>query len=501
MTIDDRSPCIIGVARRTWRTELDEAPEPLDMWTQVSRAAAEDAKSTTLVEKIDAIHVVHCMSWAYDDPARRLADALGIEPGFSEVSVLAGTAGQRMVNSAAERMLAGDSELALVVGGEALATRRRLKADGRPLSWSFPSPDQDKPPIDLDEWIAPTEWAHDVLQPTVTFALLDTARRARRGESVEHARRGACELLSSMSAVAAANPEAWFQRFHEPAELDRVTTENRVISAPYSKHMVAIMDVDMAAGVIMATHKRANELGIDPDQRVYLRSWGFGRDATHLAARPWLDRSDAMAQVGGEVLSRAGIGLDEITQFDLYSCFASSVQFALDALGLEQSDPRGVTVTGGLPYHGGPSSNYTTHSIATIVERLRSEGDGFGFVTGVGMHMTKHVAALYSPEPGPLQPPDYAATQRAIDQTPLVPITPVVSHVQEARIAAYTWGADRSGAPSTALAICELPDGSRCYARSFDPKVLECLRVGEWVGRSVDLVPGENGVNLLRVVE
>ena len=51
-------------------------------------------------------------------------------------------------------------------------------------------------------------------------------------------------------------------------------------------------------------------------------------------------------------LARAGITTADLDWFDLYSCFPSAVEAAVDALGLDPFDPRGLTVTGGLPYHG-----------------------------------------------------------------------------------------------------------------------------------------------------
>ena len=49
--------------------------------------------------------------------------------------------------------------------------------------------------------------------------------------------------------------------------------------------------------------------------------------------------------------------------FDLYSCFPSAVEIACQEMGIAEDDPRGLTVTGGLPYFGGPGNNYVTHSI------------------------------------------------------------------------------------------------------------------------------------------
>ena len=77
-----------------------------------------------------------------------------------------------------------------------------------------------------------------------------------------------------------------------------------------------------------------------------------------------------MAAASAEALRAAGVGIDDVAHLDLYSCFPSSVAFALDALGLDgRRRPRGFTVTGGLPYFGGAGSDYLTHSIATMVER------------------------------------------------------------------------------------------------------------------------------------
>jgi acetyl-CoA C-acetyltransferase len=493
--VDPRSPCIIGVGQRTWHPGTDDVPEPLEMWAEVAELAAADAGGRCALSDIDAIHLVHCMSWAYDDGPGRLAQRLGVGATHREVSVLAGTASQRMVNAAAERMLAGQSELALVVGGEALASRRRLRQSGREPSWSYPSPDRSRPPIDLDEWIWPTEWAHQVIQPTLTFAAMDTARRARlRIEPLAY-RRQEADLLAGFTDIAAANPHAWFRRSLTGAEIATVGPDNRVISSPYTKNMVAIMDVDMAAALVVATHRKADELGVLRDQRVYLRGWSFGRDATHVAERPFLDRSPAMVAVATDALTHAGIGIDDVAHLDLYSCFASSVLYAADALGLGADDSRPFTVTGGLPYHGGPASNYTAHAIAGVVQRLRHDGRGFGVVSGVGMHMTKHVWAVYAGAPGRLTPPDYLAVQAQIDRHPVRPVVAMIEDEVKATIACYSVTHDRAGLPASALVVADLAGGARAYARTTDADAVAALDVGEWVGRALRLRPGGSGAH------
>ena len=60
--------------------------------------------------------------------------------------------------------------------------------------------------------------------------------------------------------------------------------------------------------------------------------------------------------------------------------------------------PASVSVTGGLSFFGGPGSNYLTHALASMVDRIRADG-GTGFVHGVGMFITKHHALVLADHP------------------------------------------------------------------------------------------------------
>ena len=65
---------------------------------------------------------------------------------------------------------------------------------------------------------------------------------------------------------------------------------------------------------------------------------------------------------------------------------------------LGRADDAPISVTGGLSFFGGPGSNYLTHSLAAMVERIRADG-GTGFVHGVGMFNTKHHALVLADHP------------------------------------------------------------------------------------------------------
>lgn len=491
-----RAPCLIGTARRTWR-DGERVPEPLEMWHELARDAARDAgASRDPLRHLDELAVVHCQSWAYDSPSYRLAQRLGSTDAARHESLLAGTSPQRLMDAAAERMLAGATDVALVVGGEALATRRAFERAGETPPWSHPHPNPPVLPVDLDEWYLPTELRHGVLPAWLTFALLEQARWAARGATSED-RETLAMTMAALSAVAAGNPDAWFRDGAGAQELVTPSASNRMVASPYTKRMTAFMDVDMAAANLLVTRERADAWGVPEDRRVYLRGWGFARDAVHLGARADLSGSTAMRVATSAALGAAGLQVEQIDVFDLYSCFGSAVQFARDALGLSANDPRPISLTGGLPYHGGPSSNYMSHSVSHVVDRLRS-GGGNALVTGVGMHMTKHVAAVWSDRPGPVRSSGDPSVQRwsapAID-----PDVEVVDAAHgPATVLAATVVHHPSGEPSHAVGICELADGTRCYARSERDDAIATVRDGGWVSHKAQLGERGDGTNELR---
>jgi acetyl-CoA C-acetyltransferase len=114
--------------------------------------------------------------------------------------------------------------------------------------------------------------------------------------------------------------------------------------------------------------------------------------------RPDLGASPAAALAVRWALYHAGVSVDDLATIDLYSCFPIAVFAVADQLGLKPDDPRGLTVTGGLPFFGGPGNNYSMHAIAETVRRLRETG-GAGLVGANGGALTKYSAGVYSTQP------------------------------------------------------------------------------------------------------
>jgi acetyl-CoA C-acetyltransferase len=481
------NPCIIGVATQTWRG-LD-APEPLEMWAAVVADAARDCGTPGVLGGVDSLELVYCQTWQYDHAPRRLAERLGIDPPFLYYSGIGGTTPQQLVNRAAERVMASDLDIVVVASAEALATQSAANKRGERRSYRYPP--NEKRPFPWEAPFHPSELAHEVFSAWLQFALFDNARRGHLGIGLDDYRHQLGEMLSPMTSVAAAHPDdAWFPIERSVDEIVVPRPDNRMVGYPYTKYMTAVMDVDMAAAVIVTCDEVADRLGVPRESRVYLRGWCYATDPVYVAEHAELDRSPAMHAAIHEALAIAGAQPDDVAHLDLYSCFGSSLNFARDALGMSIDDPRSLTVTGGLPYHGGPGSGYMTHSIAHMARLLREHPGELGLTTGVGMANTKHVAGVWSTTPaaeGP-RPPDEARI--AAELPPAVPI--VEEHDGPATIAAYSVVHGRDGAPEWGLLVCDVdgPQGpARCYARLDDRDTLARAERDELVGTVVALRP------------
>ncbi len=482
-------PCIIGVAQKTWREEGGDAPHPLYQNIEVANDAVADCENAAIIDCIDELDVVRSLSWHYDNLPGSIATALGLKAGERKLSGMSGTSPQRFVCDAAEKILRGERRAVLVTGAEALATRKRAKKDGRRLDWPVA---QGKPEFPFEDPHLPTEINHDIRQAYTTFAILDSARRAHLGLTPEENRRQEATMMAGLSARAADNPLAWFRRAHSPESLFNLSSHDRMVASPFSKNTMAFMDVDMAAAIIITSHRVADELGVPAHKRIYLQGWGYAKEPPYIAQRAELFHSPAMHWACDQAFAMSGKALADIDFFDLYSCFASNVNFTRDILGITDLDPRPLTVTGGLPYFGGPGNNYTTHSIASMVATLRDNGDGRGLVTGVGMHMTNHSFAIYSAAPHDINGTAPGGTAPGVRESTTRKIVDQVNGT--ATIVGYT--VLHSKTERHALAVCELEDGSRCYARCDNPAMVNAMECDEWVGRAVQL-RCENSINTI----
>ena len=70
-------------------------------------------------------------------------------------------------------------------------------------------------------------------------------------------------------------------------------------------------------------------------------------------------------------------------------------------LSLNLDDNRPLTVTGGLPYFGGPGNAYTMFSSSEMVRKLRKNQNKYGMITANSWFLTKHAINIFSSKAPP----------------------------------------------------------------------------------------------------
>jgi acetyl-CoA C-acetyltransferase len=401
-------------------------------------------------------------------------------------TTIGGNSPQLLVNDTAGRIAAGRVRLALLAGAECAATLARARKNGVTVSWS--SGGGDGAPEVLGDARPGTndhEVAHGLVMPVHVYPLFENAIRGRHGWSIAEHRRRLGELMSGFSRIAADNPYAWFRIARSAEEIATASPENRMIGFPYTKYMNAIMDVDQSAAVLMTSVGAARELGVHPSRWIHLRGSADAHDHWWVSDRVNYWSSPALELAGERALAQAQVAVGDVDLFDLYSCFPSAVEIARDALGIAEGDPRPLTVTGGLPYHGGPANDYAMHSIATMMDRLRRRPGTIGVVTALGWYFTKHSVGVYATEPSREA---WTRADPAIDQAGLdARAHPVLIREPAGRgtIETYTVLHDREGAPNRGIVYGRLPDGGRFLANTpEDRRLFEAMTNDEAIGRT-----------------
>ncbi|MGH7785601.1 MAG: acetyl-CoA acetyltransferase [Candidatus Binatia bacterium] len=475
-----RQPILVGVGQITHRaTDPHDAKEPLELMALAAERAAADAGVT--LDAVDELTVINIISRAYADPPAQLAARLGIAPAQRIYTAMGGNSPQWRVNETAARIARGEVRLALIAGAEAMHGLQMARKAGVQLNWG----ETGTPAMVGDaRWgNNEVEQRHHALMPTNVYPLFENAVRAQRGWSIARQRDYLGTLCSRFAAVAADNPYAWFRDRKSAAEITTVGEKNRMIAFPYPKFMNAIIAVDQAAALLLTDTETARQLGIPSSQWVYVRGGGDATDHWFVSDRVDYHSSPAIRIAGERALAQAQLDVSEIAYFDLYSCFPCAVQIGADMLGLAPDDPRPFTVTGGLPYHGGPGNNYSTHGIACMVERLRATPGASGLVTGVGWYLTKHAVGVYSSAP-PTHP--FVRADPALDQMRVnVQPHPALAETADGpgAVETYTVQHDREGRPAIGIVIVRLDDGRRCWATTNDPDVLARMEQEEFIGR------------------
>ncbi len=486
MTLDPHTPVIVGVAQQGHRlTDPADAVEPIQMMIDLTRAAAADAGSASLLERLDAVAVVNG-AWRYPDPGRIIAGAVGSPDATTMLSYDGGNTPQSFLNDLANRIQAGELNAVALTGAETIWSRRRRKKLGLPSNAPLQAAAMaEEPPAEPDERFAGDipmstdfEQQRGLSAPINYYPIFESAIRYANGETIDAHRTRIAELWVGFNQAAVANPHAWSREPMTASEIREPSPDNRMVGFPYTKAMNSNWDLDQGTSIILCSVATAEAAGVPRDRWVFPLAGADAHDTYAVSERRDLHSSPAIAACGEALKTEAGIDPADADHIDLYSCFPSAVQIGATELGIGLD--RRLTLTGGLPLAGGPLNNYVSHSVVSMVECLREHPGDLGLVSANGGYTTKHALGLYSTEPREggfvsidAQPAASAVEKRPVDETHTGPVV----------IEGYTVMHDREG-PTVALAALLTPTGARTWGSSTDPSLMASLMTDEGIGRA-----------------
>ena len=504
---DDLTPVLIGVGEASERIDAADyaALSPVELAAAAARAALADAGAPDLARHIDLIAAIRQFEvsgpnakppfGASDNFSRSVGKRIGAEPARAVLEVVGGQGPQHLVNEFAHSIAAGEVGMALLVGSEAISTVRHLQTRGETRDWAESVGGQLEDRGFGNEPLLTRDIAqHGARTPIQIYAVFENARRARLRMNRADYALAMGRLFAPFTEVAAGNPHAMSREVYTAEELATVTGPNRLTSDPFPRRMVARDQANQGAAVLMTSAGKARALGVPENRLVYLHGGADVRERT-VIERQDLSKSPAAVAACELALAGAGVRLGAIAALDLYSCFPIAVFNICDGLGLAPDDPRGLTVTGGLPFFGGAGNNYSMHAIASMIRALRARPGALGLVGANGGFLSKYSVGIYSTQPKPWTGFDSRPLQAEVDGWAVPALDPTFA----GEAAIETYAIDYSGPQPRATVLARDVAGARIVAMAPPERaeVVAAMIAQEPLGGAVTVAPDAEGRSLI----
>lgn len=495
--LTDNTPILVGAGQCVDRlTENAQPPfsSPIALASAASKHVLTEigmpAKALDTIAVIrtfaDAAPAWQATLGSSNNPPESIAQRLGATPSHRIYSNAGGTEPMQLLAEMSQEIARGAKRAVLLTGAEAIANERYAKRNDLKDDWheSFDAP------LDAREYkarfVSAQEIRSGMFLPAHYYALIENAQADALNHTLSEHQRYMGQLMSPFSDVAADNPLSQNPRAFTAEELALPTTRNYPISLPYTKWLIAQDAVNQGAALVLTSVGYARELGIDPARWVFLRGYAAGMDIP-LSQREDPGTSSTMKAVLNAALDSGECEIEDVDMIDIYSCFPCAVHAACESLALPTDGSMPLTVTGGLPYFGGPGNNYTMHALAEMVDRLQAASTTqTALVTGNGGILSKHAALLLSNNAQDTKHIDWlndapkaldAATQSAV---------PYEDNPTRGEVISYTVIVGRNS-PDVSIALAKTTDGKRFLASTKEESVAQSLRLQNPIGRQIEV--------------
>jgi acetyl-CoA C-acetyltransferase len=431
------------------------------------------------------------------DVSAPLAEIIGAKPRLCfKTPTAMGDSPILLLNEAANRIAAGEIEIAAVVGGEALRT-----AAERAAAAAGDQPSAHNVMRQTGVRRTPSyRQRYGLAAPVDIYPLYENAGRAAYGQTLAEAQAESGDIWSRFSQVAADNPGAWIRTPRTPEEIITPSAANRPIAFPYNKLMVANSSVNQGAAFIIASLAQARARGIADDRLVHIGRGAAAHEPNDFLQRDRYDRTASMTVCLERALELNAVSVADLDFVELYSCFPCVPKMARRVIGWPVENP--ATVFGGLTFGGGPIANYMSHAVVSMVEKLR-RGGRTGLLFANGGLATHNHAIVISRDPFPAGALPFGFDFQVEANAARGPIPPLSeTYLGPAAIETYTVLYERDGSPRFGVIVGRSPAGERFLAKvpPADAAALAFLTNGriEPVGTRGDAAPGPDGDILWR---
>ena len=387
-------PVLIGLGTIQQKGNYNQLDEALILMDKAFKKAIVDCTNNDITKYINEVRVPKGF-WRYRDPGKWVAENNKIKSVKTTVTKV-GILQQNLINTACDKIQNGEIKASLILGGESRFKILRSLIENKeyietPLNTN---PDiYDKSPEKLQLDIEEKELGSMAVG---YYAILESAFRFMLQNNHDDHSNYLSEIYSGYSKIAAINKDGWIEQSLDKKVIKTESKKNLRQAFPYNKYHCTSWNVNQACAIIICSEDIADKLNIPSDKRVYPLASSENNHMISTLQRPNLIEPAGMHLAAKFIMDICNENNLIPNLYDLYSCFPVAVQ--MFAKSLKLNDIKDKTVTGAMPFAGGPLNSYVLHSTAKLIEKLR-ENNGVGIVTGVSGMMTKQSYALWSKNP------------------------------------------------------------------------------------------------------
>lgn len=471
-----KKPVVIGLGITQQKGSYAELDEALFLMENVAMQAINDCGNSKIKDFIDVIDIPKGF-WRYRDPGKWIAEKNNFSNAKTSVNKI-GVLQQHLINNTCNKIIKGEIRAGLILGGESRAKMIAALKEGIEYKEMELSTNPDQYVKAKDDLYGEGEAEALGLMAVGYYAVMESAMRKSKSLTLKEHEDYLGSMYADFSEIASKNQYAASDKSISKDQIMLANSDNKPMAYPYNKYHCTSWNVSQASAILICEEGLADQLNISKQKRIYPMASSETNHMIALIQRPSLISSAGLKLASekiNEVVDKHSINLNLI---DLYSCFPVAIQQFENVLNLNTKTSR--TITGAMPFAGGPLNNYMLHATVQALLKLRTES-GHSLITGVSGMMTKQSFCLWSSE---YQMPFYHAdvTKKAQQLDKPIPI----SNAKHGNgiVIGYTVLYEGTK-PTLGVFYIEDSQGERKVVTSEDKAVITSMREEEWIEKEI----------------